>query len=63
MGAEPKDAPGPDPDAWIEKVVAVAKALGMNPVRVRWRLIRWQEARRRGQRRREQWITHVRYQH
>jgi membrane associated rhomboid family serine protease len=63
MGAEPKDAPGPDPDAWIEKVVTVAKALGMNPVRVRWKLIRWQEARRRGQRRREQWLTHVRYQH
>lgn len=63
MAAESKDAPGPDPDAWIEKVVAVAKALGMNPVRVRWKLIRWQESRRRGQRRREQWMTHVRYQH
>lgn len=63
MGAESKDAPEPDPDAWIEKVVSVASALGMNPVRVRWKLIRWQESRRRAQRRREQWFTHVRYQH
>ena len=63
MGAESNDAPSPGPDAWIEKVVAAAKALGMNPVRVRWKLIRWQEARRRAQRRREQWVTHVRYQH
>jgi rhomboid protease GluP len=59
MGDEPK----PDPDAWIEKVVTVAGALGMNPVRVRWKLIRWQEGRRRAHRRREQWVTHVRYQH
>jgi membrane associated rhomboid family serine protease len=67
MGAEskeaPKPAPEPEPDAWIEKVVRVAGALGMNPVRVRWKLIRWQEDRRRAQRRREQWVTHVRYQH
>lgn len=63
MGAESKEAPEPDPDAWIEKLVSVAKALGMNPVRVRWKLIRWQESRRRAQRRREQWVTHVRYQH
>ncbi|HEX8108350.1 MAG TPA: rhomboid family intramembrane serine protease [Kofleriaceae bacterium] len=67
MGAEskdaPKPAPDPDPDVWIEKVVSVAGALGMNPVRVRWKLIRWQEGRRRAQRRREQWVTHVRYQH
>ncbi len=41
----------------------VAGALGMNPVRVRWKLLRWQEGRRRAQRRREQWVTHVRYQH
>ena len=59
MGAESNEAP----DAWIERVVRVAGALGMNPVRVRWKLIRWQEGRRRAQRRREQWVTHVRYQH
>lgn len=69
MGTESKDEPKPDPDArsdpdaWIEKVVSVAGALGLNPVRVRWKLIRWQEGRRRAQRRREQWVTHVRYQH
>jgi rhomboid protease GluP len=63
MGVESNDPPRPDPDAWIEKVVTVAQALGMNPVRVRWKLIRWQDSRRRAQRRRAQWITHVRYQH
>jgi membrane associated rhomboid family serine protease len=63
MGAESNDPPKPDPDAWIERVVTAAQALGMNPVRVRWKLIRWQESRRRAQRRREQWMTHVRYQH
>ncbi|HEX3762193.1 MAG TPA: rhomboid family intramembrane serine protease [Kofleriaceae bacterium] len=63
MGNEPK----PDPADWsekmIEKAVSVAGALGMNRVRVRWKLIRWQEDRRRARRRREQWVTHVRYQH
>ena len=59
MGNEPK----PDPDAWIEKVVTVAGALGFNPMRVRWKLIRWQDNRRKAQRRREQWVTHVRYEH
>lgn len=59
----PEAAPKSDPDAWIEQVVRVAGALGMNRVRMRWKLIRWQENRRRAQRRREQWVTHVRYQH
>lgn len=65
MGDEPNPKPGPpaDPDAWIEKVVGVAGALGMNRVRVRWRLMRWQDDRRKSRRRREQWVTHVRYQH
>lgn len=57
------DEPPRDPDAWIEKVVTVTSALGMNPTRTRWRLIRWQESRRRASRRREQVIEHIRYEH
>jgi len=51
------------PDAWIEKVVKVTSALGMNPTRTRWRLIRWQEKRRQAARRREQTLDHIRYEH
>ncbi len=57
------EEPTPDPDAWIEKVVKVTSALGMNPTRTRWRLIRWRENRRRADRRREQVIQHIRYEH
>ena len=52
----------PEP-AWIERVVNLAKAIGMNPVRVRWKLVRWQDSRRRAARRREQKVEHVRYAH
>lgn len=50
-------------DVWIERVVKLAGALGWNPMRTRWRLIRWQERRRKAARRREQQIEHLRYQH
>lgn len=50
-------------DAWIEKVVKIAGALGMNPMRTRWKLLRWQERRRQAARRREQTVEHIRYQH
>jgi len=59
MGNEPQ----PDADAWIEKVVKVAGALGLNRMRVRWKLLRWQESRRKARRWREQRIEHIRYQH
>ncbi len=50
-------------DAWIEKVVKITTALGMNPTRTRWRLIRWQERRRKAARQREQAVVHVTYKH
>jgi membrane associated rhomboid family serine protease len=56
-------APDDEHPAWIERVVAVAKALGANPVRVRWKLVRWVDARRAAARRRAQAIAHVRYEH
>lgn len=52
-----------DDDAWIEKLVSVAGALGFNQMRVRWKLIRWQETRRKARRWREQRIAHIRYEH
>lgn len=55
--------PAPDDDAWIEKLVAVAGALGFNRMRVRWKLLRWQESRRKSRRWREQRIAHIRYEH
>lgn len=60
---ESRPEPRPDDDAWIEKVVGVAGALGFNRMRVRWKLIRWQESRRKARRWREQRITHIRYEH
>lgn len=59
MGTEPP----PDDDAWIEKLVDVAGALGFNKMRVRWKLLRWQESRRKARRWREQRIAHIRYEH
>jgi len=52
-----------DHPAWIERVVAIAAALGANPVRVRWRLVRMVENRRRARRRRAQVVAHVAYEH
>lgn len=62
-GPEPRPERRPDDDAWIEKVVGVAGALGFNQMRVRWKLIRWQESRRKARRWREQRMTHIRYEH
>lgn len=42
-----KPEPDKDDDAWIEKVVNVAGNLGFNKMRLRWKLIRWQEKRRK----------------
>lgn len=55
--------PEPENDAWIEKVVKITTALGMNPTRTRWKLIRWQERRRKAARQREQTALHVGYKH
>ena len=59
MGTEPP----PDDDAWIEKVVELAGSLGFNKMRLRWKLLRWQESRRKARRWREQRIAHIRYEH
>jgi membrane associated rhomboid family serine protease len=70
VGTKPDDKPGPDPgpardadDAWIERVVGLAGHLGFNKMRLRWKLIRWQEQRRRRARRREQVVAHITYAH
>lgn len=61
----PSDTPPPRDEipAWIDRVVDVAGALGMNRVRVRWKLQRrvneWRSARNR----RTQAMVHVRYEH
>ncbi len=56
--AAPQDVP-----EWIERAVAAARALGMNPVRVRWKLVRAQKRWRGWMRRTEQRVDHVRYAH
>jgi membrane associated rhomboid family serine protease len=55
-------SPGEDRD-WIERVVAATSALGMSPVRVRWKLQRLQKGWNASMRRTEQRIQHVRYEH
>ncbi|MDX2089070.1 MAG: rhomboid family intramembrane serine protease [Kofleriaceae bacterium] len=58
--------PPPEPTGdgdWIEKVVNAAGALGFNKMRLRWKLIRWQERRRQAARRREQRVQHITYAH
>ena len=57
MGEQPAD------DAWIEKVVDIAGSLGFNKMRLRWKLLRWQESRRKARRWREQRMAHIGYQH
>ncbi|MDB4955222.1 MAG: Rhomboid family protein [Myxococcales bacterium] len=65
MAGDPEGEPkrAADDDAWIEKVVKLGAAVGLNPMRTRWKLIRWQERRRQARRRLEQKVEHVRYAH
>jgi len=60
-GPEKKNAP--DDDAWIEKVVNLAGNLGFNKMRLRWKLIRWQDKRRKAKNLAEQERLHVDYAH
>ncbi len=53
----------PETDAWIEKVVNVAGNLGFNKTRLRWKLIRWQDKRRKAANLREQQKLHIGYAH
>ena len=52
-----------DDDAWIEKVVNIAGNLGFNKMRLRWKLIRWQDKRRKQSNLAEQERLHVDYAH
>jgi rhomboid protease GluP len=63
MSDEPEAKKPDDDDAWIEKVVNVAGHLGFNKMRLRWKLIRWQNKRRKAANLREQRITHITYAH
>lgn len=60
--AQPKQ-PEPDDDAWIERVVSVAGQLGFNRVRLRWKLIRFQNERRKRGNLRQQRVLHITYAH
>jgi len=48
---------------WIDKVAQWSRHVGMNPTRVRWKLIRWHERRGRDRRRLEQKVDHIKYEH
>jgi rhomboid protease GluP len=52
----------PDRD-WIETVVGLAKSLGFDPVRLRWKLMRWQKAWQDWRRRTRNQIDHAGYEH
>lgn len=53
----------PSEQDWIDRIVGWSSALGLNPVRVRWKLIRLQQRLQREQRRAGQQLGHVRYEH
>lgn len=60
------DKPNPPPGddrSWIDRVVSATSALGLNPVRMRWKLQRLQKGWNATMRRTEQRIQHVRYEH
>jgi membrane associated rhomboid family serine protease len=59
----PANDDNPEWPAWIESTVKVAAALGMNPVKVRWKLARWLKKRKAMSRRVEQRVDHIQYQH
>ncbi len=48
---------------WIEPVTQIAASLGLNPVRVRWKLRAVQNRWNRSKRRMTQRAEHIRYQH
>jgi membrane associated rhomboid family serine protease len=48
---------------WIETAAKIAGAIGLNPVRVRWKLMAWREARQAARNRRGETVAHIRYQH
>jgi rhomboid protease GluP len=60
---ESMDDPGKNQSDWIETAAKFAGFIGLNPVRVRWKLMAWREARQAAQNRRREVVVHIRYQH
>jgi rhomboid protease GluP len=54
---------GKNQSDWIETAVKLAGFIGLNQVRVRWKLMAWREARQAAQNRRREVVAHIRYQH
>lgn len=52
-----------DDGDWVDRAARLARAVGLNPVRVRWKLENWRRRRTEAARRREQAVEHVGYQH
>ena len=48
---------------WIETAAKLAGLIGLNPVRVRWKLMAWRDARQAARHRRKEAVARVRYQH
>lgn len=62
--ADRRPGEGPeDEDDWIEKLVRVARTLGLNEVRVRWKLMAWQQAWEGRKRRAQHELEHANYAH
>ena len=54
---------GEDHWDWVDTLTRLGSALGMNPIRVRWKLEKWRKSWHRVARRGEQRLEHARYEH
>ncbi len=52
-----------DPGDWIERVSRLAGALGLNAVRVRWKLMAWRDSWKTTRRQTQTTLQHIQYQH
>ncbi len=55
--------PGADDRDWVDRVTELAKRVGLNPVRVRWKLERWRRGWHKSTRRFEGRVDQLRYEH
>lgn len=53
----------PEPSDWVETAVRLGASLGLNAVRLRWRLLRWQQAWRQWRGRTRTQLEHAGYAH